>query len=71
MARAVVGALFREPAVVGASADQNVVEQAVDREVGLGDELARRLLPGLRTSLEMLERQVAGRGDGAAQQAAA
>ncbi len=70
VARAVVGALLRQPGVVGPRADQDVVEQPVDREVGRGDDLAGRLLPGLGRRLEMLERERAGGGDRAAQQPA-
>ncbi len=59
-ARAVVGGLLRQPAIVRPGAQQPLLQQAVDGDVGAGDRRASGLGPGLDPAgLEESERRLA------------
>lgn len=49
----VVGRLLGEPAVLGAGTGQTVLEQGIDRQIGLGHRVVGRLLPHLGAVLEI------------------
>ena len=55
----IVPGLFRQPAITGARTAQALRDQVVQRDVGLGDDVARRLVPGLRAFLQPVERKLA------------
>lgn len=53
----VIDALFRQPAIIRAAIGDHPMEQAIDRKIGFGDQLARPFVPLPGSGAKVVQRQ--------------